>query len=293
MTCITKSLMLAGALILAPIVSAQPPAPMPPPAERGTDRSELEQARRDLAEAARKVAELSAGEADRWMREFEVRSFNLPPVRLGVVLGTDPRDGLFIRSTSSDGPAAKAGLKDGDVLLEMNGKSLAGATTLTVLDDFLADAKAGDVVTVKYRRGTDTRTASITLEERQHTPRAFAFGTGDGMRTFTMPHMPDMAGIAPALARLRSFGHYEFVKVNKDLGAYFNTDRGLLVVSVGEQNPLTLKDGDVILSIDGREPESPTHAARILRSYADGEEAEVEIMRQRRKQTLKVTLPDR
>ncbi len=292
MTCISKSLMLAGALILAPIVSAQPPAPMPPPTERGTERAELEQARRELAEAARKVAALSAEEADRWMNEFEFRSFNLPPVRLGVILGTDRRDGLVIRSTASDGPAEKAGLKDGDVLLEMNGKSLAGATTMTVLDDFLGDAKVGDVITVKYRRGGDTRTAKVTLEERKETPMAFAFGAPDGMRTFTMPNIPDMPGIA-ALARLRAFGNYEFVKVNKGLGDYFNTDRGLLVVSVGEQNPLTLKDGDVILSIDGREPESPTHAARILRSYAEGEEAEVEIMRQRRKQTLKVTLPNR
>ncbi len=291
MTCITKSLMLAGALILAPMVSAQPPAPMPPPAERGTDRSELEQARRDLAEAARKVAELSAGEADRWMREFEFHSVDLPPVRLGLILGTH-RDGLVVRNTAADGPAEKAGLKDGDLLIEMNGKSLAGATTTTLIDQFLRDAKVGDAVTVKYRRGDDTRTASVTLDERPETPMSFAFGTPDGMRTFTMPDIPNMPGIA-ALARLRAFGNYEFVKVTKGLGDYFNTDRGLLVVSVGEENPLTLKDGDVILSIDGREPESPTHAARILRSYADGEEAEVEIMRQRRKQTLKVTLPNR
>ena len=291
MTCITKSLLLTVALIVAPIVSAQPPAAVPPPAERGTDRSELEQARRELAEAARKVAELSAGEADRWMREFEFRSVDLPPVRLGVILGTDRREGLVVRSTASDGPAEKAGLTHGDVLVEMNGKSLAGATTTTIIDDFLRDAKVGDVVTVKYRRGNDTRTASVTLDERPES-MAFAFGTPGGMRTFSMPDIPDMPGIA-ALARLRAFGNYEFVKVNKGLGDYFNTDRGLLVVSVGEENPLTLKDGDVILSIDGREPESPTHAARILRSYADGEEAEVEIMRQRRKQTLKVTLPGR
>ncbi|MEX0900895.1 MAG: PDZ domain-containing protein [Gammaproteobacteria bacterium] len=291
MTCITKSLMFAGALILAPIVSAQPPAATPPPAERGTDRSEIEQAQRDLAEAARKFAELSAAEADRWMREFEFRSIDLPPVRLGVILGPDRRDGLVIRSTASEGPAEKAGLKDGDLLLEMNGKSLAGATTTTLIDEFLRDAKVGDVVTVKYRRGSDTRTASVTLDERP-AAMSFAFGTPDGMRTFTMPDIPDMPGIA-ALARLRSFGNYEFVKVNKGLGDYFNTDRGLLVVGVGDKNPLTLKEGDVILSIDGREPESATHAARILRSYAAGEEAELEIMRQRRKQTLKVTLPDR
>ena len=46
------------------------------------------------------------------------------------------------------------------------------------------------------------------------------------------------------------------------------------------------------LAIDGREPDSATHAARILRSYAPGEEASVEIMRERRKQTLKVQMPD-
>ena len=79
--------------------------------------------------------------------------------------------------------------------------------------------------------------------------------------------------------------------MSEGLGSYFNTDRGLLVIGVGDENPLGLKDGDVLLAIDGREPESATHAARILRSYAPGEEAAVEIMRERRKQTLKVEIP--
>ena len=295
----TRVLLFTAALALAQSVTAQP-APTPPPAEPGTSRAELDEARRALAEAARRVAELSAGEADRWIREFEVRQVEVPPVRLGVMVGESTDDGIALDSVSKDSPAAKAGLKDGDVLVELNGRSLADAERRVPpalrIYSALEGAEPGDAVKVKYRRGQRAHEATVTLAAGPTSPVAFAFGSGDGpFHTFAMPDLHDLPGIAPgvaALARLRAFGNYEFVQVSDGLGEYFNTDKGLLVVRVGEENPLGLKDGDVLLAIDGREPDSATHAARILRSYAPGEEASVEIMRERRKQTLKVQMPD-
>ena len=49
----------------------------------------------------------------------------------------------------------------------------------------------------------------------------------------------------------------------------------------------------MILSIDGREPTSPAHALRIVRSYEPGETMSIEIMRDKRRQTLSVTVPER
>ena len=239
----TRVLLFTAALALAQAATAQP-APMPPPAEPGTSRAELDEARRALAEAARRVAELSAGEADRWIREFEVRQVEVPPVRLGVIVGERRDGGLALASVSADGPAGKSGLKADDVLVELNGKSLADAERPAVLAvyDALDGTKAGDAVKVKYRRDGRMHDATVTLAEREDAPMAFSFGTGDGgYHTFAMPDLHDLPGVAPgvaALARFRAFGNYEFVQVSEGLGEYFNTDKGLLVVRVGDENPL-------------------------------------------------------
>jgi PDZ domain-containing secreted protein len=66
----------------------------------------------------------------------------------------------------------------------------------------------------------------------------------------------------------------------------------LLVVRAPEDETLKLEDGDVIQSIDGREPNSVSHAMRILGSYQSGEELELQIMRDKRKQKLKIEMPD-
>jgi hypothetical protein len=56
---------------------------------------------------------------------------------------------------------------------------------------------------------------------------------------------------------------------------------------------LKLQDGDVIESIDGREPENSSHATRILRSYQPGEKIRLKIMRQKKPMDLEGTLPER
>jgi hypothetical protein len=46
------------------------------------------------------------------------------------------------------------------------------------------------------------------------------------------------------------------------------------------------------MSIDDREPTSVSHAMRILASYQPGESLELNIMRDKRRQTLNIELPD-
>jgi len=49
----------------------------------------------------------------------------------------------------------------------------------------------------------------------------------------------------------------------------------------------------VILSIDGREPTSGSHATRILSSYQPGEKVTLRIVRQHKTLELQATLPER
>ena len=56
---------------------------------------------------------------------------------------------------------------------------------------------------------------------------------------------------------------------------------------------MKLEDGDVILSIDGRAPESGSHATRILRSYQPGEKVKLRVQRDRKAIDLDSTAPGR
>ncbi len=57
-----------------------------------------------------------------------------------------------------DSPAAKAGLKEEDVITQINGKNVKSVNDLR---DALADVKAGDNVTISYQRGGASQTATV------------------------------------------------------------------------------------------------------------------------------------
>ena len=61
-------------------------------------------------------------------------------------------------------PAAKAGLKAGDVLVEFDGKPIQNLYDFTYA---LQARKPGDVVKVKVMRGTEGVEAEVTLVKRQ------------------------------------------------------------------------------------------------------------------------------
>jgi putative serine protease PepD len=90
--------------------------------------------------------------------------------KIGVVIDPDYKgQGVRIASSASGGrqpvdtggPAAKAGLKAGDVILEMDGLALQDGNELIAL---VRSKAPGSKVTIKYTRGGDERTATVTVE---------------------------------------------------------------------------------------------------------------------------------
>jgi S1-C subfamily serine protease len=235
--------------------------------------------------------------------------------RLGIKVNLQPREsdsiGAYVDAVTPGGPAAKAGIKSGDIITKVDGKSVlqGGAVeansrqSLPGLRLIELAAKLGpeDTVAIEYRRGKDRRTVSLVTEDepdivfRRRGPgrpfdMQFFHRDGDGPR---MPVGDFFEFEHPHLEYLSAFplGELELAPLNPDLGQYFGATDGVLVISAPKEGGLGLKGGDVVTAVDGRKPAGPSHLLRILRSYEKGETFKLDILRNRKRETLSASLP--
>jgi hypothetical protein len=71
----------------------------------------------------------------------------------------------------------------------------------------------------------------------------------------------------------------EFIDLNPELGEYFGSDTGVLVVEVDEDSTLGLMAGDVVLAVGAREAETVGRVLRLIRSYDEDEPIRFRIIR--------------
>lgn len=312
-----KSLIVVSLLALGAAAAAQAPAdPAREPADARRDamqsetqrakrdaedarvRAQLDKARAELDKKAQEVAELSMKLSG--ANGFVFRTGGPRQAMLGVQIDPESgKQGARVRSVSPGGPADEAGLRTGDVILMLDGKSIAGSDNSgRVLVDQMRSVKPDQKVKVRVLR--DGKNKDLVVVTRP----MLAFGPGDRMFDARMPEMGGVAmgggamGALPMVREFRSFVHNEFnglelASITPKLGAYFGATDGVLVVSAPENDSLKLEDGDVIQAIDGRRPTDGAHALRILRSYKSGEKLSLAVLRQRKAMTLAVTMPER
>ncbi len=264
---------------------------------QGNDQAALDKrladAQRRLEDAAREVAELSGEAAGPGaFRQFE---YFLPPPRramLGVnVGGTEPNGGgVRVDGVSPGGPAAEAGVKAGDVIVAVSAKPV---TTGRELVRAMEAVEPGEKIELGLKR--DGKPLKLEVEARP-VDQLFITAPGALPAIRALPALPAV-GAMPAEGDfhwlLDAWGDAEFVTLTPGLGRYFGADKGVLVARAPEDTALGLKDGDVIVAIGGREPQSSSHAMRILRSYQPGETVEIRILRDRRAQSLNARIPER
>lgn len=83
--------------------------------------------------------------------------------RLGVE-GQDAPGGFRVDKVSEGSPAAKGGIRVGDLITQLNGKRV---TNFVDLAELLNDRKAGDEVGVEVRRGPIRKEFKVTLERNR------------------------------------------------------------------------------------------------------------------------------
>lgn len=270
--------------------------------------TELQRQMRDLErEMARIAPERRATvqaytEAPAIMRLFGNRA------RLGVTVRSRPRNaatdsiGAVLDAVTPSGPADQAGLKGGDIITTFNGEMLPGrypaagedeSEPARKLVDFVQELEEGDTVVVDYRRGRETHRATIVA--KQLGAEGFSFGVTTPMPDVRVNVSPKIEALTriPMIAWSSGWLDLELVALNPELGEYFGTTDGLLVIRAPEESDLQVQGGDVILSVDGRPATNQAQLMRILRSYEPGEDVKLDIMRQKRRTTLTVQIPER
>jgi hypothetical protein len=85
--------------------------------------------------------------------------FGPPRAILGISIGP-AEGGVGIRAVVDKGPAAHAGLQPGDVIVELGGKA---TPDFRALRGAMRGRKIGETIEVKFLRGDETQTVSVTL----------------------------------------------------------------------------------------------------------------------------------
>jgi S1-C subfamily serine protease len=240
--------------------------------------------------------------------------------RLGLKVNLRARTtdsvGAFIDAVTPNGPAAKAGILSGDIITKLDGKSvLAGHQAEADGDreslpglhliELAAGLEPNDTVSVELRRGKDRKTVSVVTADE---PEIMFDGRPGGREMSFRYFRPDGPGGArvpldgndldePFGMETALFGsplsELELAPLNPDLGEYFGTTSGVLVVSAPKSSGLGLRGGDVVLAVDGRKPASPSQLLRILRSYERSESFKMEILRKQKRQVVTGRVGDR
>jgi membrane-associated protease RseP (regulator of RpoE activity) len=314
---------MATGLALAGGVAAQSSAPTP------AQQQELDAARADLQRAARRVAELSReyhrpGEAPMAFKQaFETR-----PV-LGVLLGPNDAKGVRIVGVTPDSAAAGAGLRSGDVLLGVDGKQILGSDGELRLGNarkLLGKLETGKSVRIGYARGGAEKSVTVTPKPGK---RALVWNADDGsafrmfdggqfdfdsaeFRKGMDEAMRVVAVEAPRISKeiLRlgdcrekdgdcgfpmlteafRWSGLNLASLDPQLGRYFGTDQGVLVLSTGSELE-GLQAGDVVQKIDGKAVDSPRAAMAALRARPAESRVRVDYLRDRKPGSAQVKVP--
>jgi len=290
--------------------------------ELARTREELSKTHRDLREATREVARAHRDLVRAGDDHEVIHHVNLGDrAVIGVVLGKESDTGVEIIGVSPDGPAERAGLEQGDILVSIQDVVLAdNDDAREYVFEVMSEVDDQEELAVVIERDGVSSEYTVTAEIRE--PRswqsmiriaeveAIAATSGDRHIIIERIEIPeiDEEAIAAQVAELtQHLEHYEFdyenfsdfgehamseanawfglpraqglelTAINEGLGAYFKTDRGVLVIKAREDNAYGLESGDVILSIDSTAVNSPSDMMRALRDVEPGSEIDIGI----------------
>jgi serine protease Do len=206
--------------------------------------------------------------------------------------------GVVVGKVVPDSPAAKAGLKENDVVTEINGQRVEGAAQFRRM---IHEIPAGRTVQLTVWRDGRSQAISATLGKSEERRQAFKLANPmPGTFAFRMPDIPEIPS-------MESYGNLlsgqprlgiDAEDISGQLGAFFGAPDGeaILVREVNPGSPAEkagIKAGDVITSFNGERIRSLGELREKLSAKRDEKDRTVKlgVLRNKSEVTLTVELP--
>jgi serine protease Do len=202
--------------------------------------------------------------------------------------------GAIVMKVYEDSPAARAGLKENDVIIAYNGQRVESVRQLQRL---IMETPPGRQVNLEVIRGGSTQTITVTMGDQN-----------EAIKKNLAKAREQLEKARERIRALPNFGNFDFSEfpfgrprigitvepLTDQLAEYFKVKggRGVLIVEVQENTPAAragLKAGDVIIAVDNQTTEDVDALLNAIRKKDEGQ-ITLQIVRNGSQQSVTLTL---
>lgn len=182
------------------------------------------------------------------------------------------KDGAFVREVVNEGPADKAGVEAGDIILEVSGKKIRNSTELSTL---VGASEPGNTVDLKILRDGKVNNIEVRLEE---------FPEEESLIARSQKNSLESLGI-------------EVETVSRNLRKKYNVtgnDEGVVITSIQQgsvADRLGLQEGDMIIRINRQYVSNVSEFSRVVGELGSGDPVVLYIRRGDRKFVRDFVMP--
>jgi serine protease Do len=208
--------------------------------------------------------------------------------------------GVEVTMVDQDAPAGKAGIKEHDVILTMNGSAVESAAQLRRM---IHETPAGRVVTFGLSRDGQPVTVKVQLGDRHNEFSFVAPKAKDFHIEIPEMHMPeiDMPAFNMVVVSSSARSGLTVENLTPQLGEFFGvkSGNGVLVRAVekgSRADKAGFHAGDVIVKVNDQpvhDTSDFTHAVRSRNGSGGNGGFNVGVIREKKEQNLNLTLPER
>ncbi len=229
---------------------------------------------------------------------------------MGVSISENERGQVEIHDAESDSPAELAGLKEGDILLKINGRPI---TSASMFVSEIRTSKPGQDIKLEVERAGKATDAKVKLGEYPEKearrelelryPRLFPTRPAEPLKVKPekAPEAPGSPGqrlreIWPRWEKRKYIGVY-LEAINKELLEYFGVKEGsgLLVTRLTKDGPAEkagLKVGDVIIRVDGKLVYSVDELSEMIQDRKKADKVKIDLIRNKKALAIEVEIEE-